>query len=381
MVASFVSKISLIEKISLYLQTPCYILAFILLFREVLNNHRQTNAFFRNSYNLLLFLCLSFAPVYLMFISDYSYYYVISYIVSILIVYLLTDFSKMVVFNVVGILTGLLAHMMTPLNISSNLLGETVGKNMQIVGYTCYFLTMIAFWFERWRDRKQQEKIAYRTFYSGSLAHELRSPLATTQMISGMLNDVLNGNKLNDIDLEVMRQATKKLERTSIDGLTSIDSILNVMRDENSVPSDIAKYSISNVIMEAIDRCHLPSAVKIEVSNKNDFAFVGSANVMVHVIMNLLLNSVKHGKSTLIEIWSEPDNSLHLRDNGKGIPVEIIDQIFEDFYTTDIKNGSGIGLAFCKKVMENVGGAISFKAVKPSGAYFTLYFPKNPNIS
>ncbi len=97
--------------------------------------------------------------------------------------------------------------------------------------------------------------------------------------------------------------------------------------------------------------------------------------------MNLLLNSVKHGKSTLIEIWYEPDSSLHCRDNGKGIPNEIIDQIFEDFYTTDAENGSGIGLAFCKKVMENIGGTITFKHVKPSGAYFTLYFAKKINLS
>ncbi len=115
------------------------------------------------------------------------------------------------------------------------------------------------------------------------------------------------------------------------------------------------------------------------VSTKNIFSFLGSAELMVHVIMNMIINSIKHGQSTKMGLWCESDDStnhLHYRDNGKGIDDSIIGKIFDNFYTTDSKNGSGIGLVFCKKVMKNIGGSIEFVPNHGNRAYFVLQFPR-----
>jgi signal transduction histidine kinase len=69
------------------------------------------------------------------------------------------------------------------------------------------------------------------------------------------------------------------------------------------------------------------------------------------------------------EIW------VRISDNGLGIADADIDQIFDPFYTSR-KEGTGLGLAMCRKIVDSHGGSIEVESTKGVGTEFILTFPK-----
>lgn len=65
---------------------------------------------------------------------------------------------------------------------------------------------------------------------------------------------------------------------------------------------------------------------------------------------------------------------LTVTDTGKGIPKELQDKIFEPLFTTKSK-GMGLGLAVCKRLIELLGGQITFHSIEGAGTTFTVTLP------
>jgi signal transduction histidine kinase len=67
---------------------------------------------------------------------------------------------------------------------------------------------------------------------------------------------------------------------------------------------------------------------------------------------------------------------LVVADNGHGIPEDLLPQIFEPFVTTkEPGKGTGLGLAVCARIVENMGGTIRAESVVGEGTAFVLVFP------
>ncbi len=101
---------------------------------------------------------------------------------------------------------------------------------------------------------------------------------------------------------------------------------------------------------------------------------------------NLVLNaidSMPEGGTLSIStgrklIESIPYMYAEIRDTGAGISHELIDIIFEPFYTTKIaEKGTGLGLSITKKIVEEHGGFIRVESTPGKGSAFTLFFPYN----
>ena len=114
---------------------------------------------------------------------------------------------------------------------------------------------------------------------------------------------------------------------------------------------------------------------------KSDFSFKGDELLMIHLLFNLLKNALYYikvaGKGD-IHIWcdqNEKHNILHFKDTGQGIAKKDLPHIFERFFTKT-PHGTGIGLAFCKMVMNSLGGDITCSSHEKEFAEFTLLFPK-----
>ena len=86
-----------------------------------------------------------------------------------------------------------------------------------------------------------------------------------------------------------------------------------------------------------------------------------------------------HGKGNIrISVRSDNDkNIVSIRDTGLGIANHDLRHLFEHFYSSkSVEEGSGVGLSFCKRVMESMEGSISCQSVLGEYAEFTLAFPK-----
>ena len=102
------------------------------------------------------------------------------------------------------------------------------------------------------------------------------------------------------------------------------------------------------------------------------------------MLFNLLKNAIYYVKAAnkgnmkgVIQIWLESDgkyNVLHFKDVGKGMPEATLHHVFDPFFTkTD--HGAGIGLTFCKSVMESYGGKIGCASKEGEFTEFVLSFP------
>ncbi|HET8700377.1 MAG TPA: HAMP domain-containing sensor histidine kinase, partial [Nitrococcus sp.] len=113
-----------------------------------------------------------------------------------------------------------------------------------------------------------------------------------------------------------------------------------------------------------------------------DFRFHGSRWLMVFVLHNLMRNALRAistaGKGD-IRIWTSRDetgNTLHFEDTGTGIDPKVLPEIFEDFASfTAPGKGVGIGLAFCRRVMDSFNGTISCHSILSVYTRFDLWFP------
>ncbi|MCP3660248.1 MAG: HAMP domain-containing histidine kinase, partial [Bacteroidetes bacterium] len=117
---------------------------------------------------------------------------------------------------------------------------------------------------------------------------------------------------------------------------------------------------------------------KVEVDLRNDFLIQLPKAQFSFVLSNLIRNAFKHGGPTKVEIRSE-NNKLIIRDDGKGIPEENQERIFQMGYTTGKKGeSSGIGLWFSKIIVNSFNGEIICNSSQGLSSYteFTIKFPQ-----
>jgi len=104
---------------------------------------------------------------------------------------------------------------------------------------------------------------------------------------------------------------------------------------------------------------------------------LGNEVELIQVFQNLISNALKYRRADVRPIirigLAEKNDAVFVTDNGQGIPPELLERIFEPFYRLDNKEqGSGIGLAVCRRIVEARGGKIWGESVEGQGS--TLFF-------
>ena len=185
-----------------------------------------------------------------------------------------------------------------------------------------------------------------------SIAHETRNPLAGIKGCCELMKDNLN-QLIEYIDL---------IYDSSNQGLAMIDMILNNIRDGNIDKSNFADLSISDTVKKAIKQYaykNKDEQILVNLDLEQSFIFKGDENMMIFVIFNLLKNSLYYKSKIEIRTEAKPDgNYLYFKDYGPGIEKDKLSIIFESFFTSGKKDGTGLGLPFCKRIMTAFDGDI-----------------------
>jgi signal transduction histidine kinase len=136
---------------------------------------------------------------------------------------------------------------------------------------------------------------------------------------------------------------------------------------------------VQQLMQPSIDK----KEIDFEVILKDPLLTVSvDSGLIEQVLINLLLNAmdavkeVAHPKITLNGMLQNQKLIITVRDNGSGIPEEVLDKIFIPFFSTK-KTGNGIGLSLCKQVMMLHRGYITVKSVENEGSIFSLTFDTN----
>jgi signal transduction histidine kinase len=272
---------------------------------------------------------------------------------------------------------------------------------MEIVYLALYmyvFAITIGTIFSRNKEIIIREKLRGIQSVAASMAHELRTPLRIINTgahgIKNHFSDLFNGYLLaKQANLPVKYISPEKVETlltvcddigSEADAAFTVINILLTNVTQNVENRDFKTTSIEKCIDESLKRYpyDLLEAGLIHWDAKNDFLFYGNELLIIHVLFNLLKNAlyqIKAARKGEIFIWTEPRekyNLLHFKDTAQGIPPKILARLFDRFYTQTY-HGTGIGLAFCKIVMENLKGKIACESVEGEYAHFILHFPKD----
>lgn len=254
------------------------------------------------------------------------------------------------------------------------------------------------------KERLQSEKSANEKVIkeieniAGSMAHELRTPLAAVYMgVDGMMKlfpALLQGyqlavaNKLMDQKIrsrqfEALSAAVNNVLKQVVLCQEIINRQLDNIKYRYINPRLFEPIGIKAAILSAIEDFPFQEQQKslVSVSCQDDFIFKGDEIFTRNVIWNLLKNALhfieEEGRGE-ITIWSEKNqenNKLHIKDTAKGIKQEDLPHIFDNLYSKR-KGGTGVGLAHCNMVMQSYGGSISCDSVYGVYTTFTLTFPR-----
>lgn len=215
----------------------------------------------------------------------------------------------------------------------------------------------------------KNEKLVTIGELSARLAHDIRNPLSIIQVSLENLKLMAEGK---DIDKKHFDRVERAISRIS----HQIEDVLSFIRKE---PMRFEKSHISEIIADALDSINLPDNIYFEIS-KNDFEFHCDKKRLPVALTNLILNSIQaiSGKGTIKIDCEENDGDIviTIEDSGKGIPTNMIEDIFEPLFTTK-QQGTGLGLASVKSIIQGHGGTIS---VTSPPTVFTIIMPKNPHL-
>ncbi|MDA7705539.1 HAMP domain-containing histidine kinase [Rickettsiales bacterium] len=203
---------------------------------------------------------------------------------------------------------------------------------------------------------------------AGSIAHETRNPLAGIKGCCELMKNNLN-ELIEYIDL---------VADSSIQGLAMIDMIMANIRESKIDTSNFIDLSISDVVKKALKQFTYKNEEEKDLVNFNleqDFIFRGDENMMIFVIFNLLKNSLYYKSKIEIRTEIKSDgNYLYFKDYGPGIDKDKLELIFESFFTSGKKDGTGLGLPFCRRIMRAFDGEIVCKSELGEGTEFELRF-------
>jgi two-component system CAI-1 autoinducer sensor kinase/phosphatase CqsS len=258
------------------------------------------------------------------------------------------------------------------------------------------------------RNKKiiELEKLRAIADVTNNMAHELRTPFlgikALAQGIGLHLPNLLRAYYLaidNNLEIEPIRHrhlrrlkfGLREIELETNHSNSIIDRLL-INATERPVEEHVFEtISARQCVLDAIHRYPFAGRYErdlVETDLDQDFIVSAPPVLVVHVLFNLLKNSLyyvqkagKGGVTIKLRATHGAGRRIIVHDTGTGIPTQIIRRIFDRFFTTtEAGHGAGIGLSFCKMVMEGLGGSIVCTSRFGHFTNFVLTFPREDDV-
>lgn len=215
--------------------------------------------------------------------------------------------------------------------------------------------------------------------FVSNISHELKTPIASIQGFAKLLKDKNLNEKDKEEYINIILEETDRLSNLS-------SNMIKLSKVENQeIVFNKQKFRLDEQLRKAIimlEEKMDKKNIKIELNSK-EISIIENQDLMMEVWINLLNNAIKYTKENgkiKINVSEEKDFiKVDIKDNGIGIPKEKQERIFEKFYQVEKSHsneGSGLGLAIVKRIIELIGGTITFTSEENKGTAFTVSIKK-----
>lgn len=210
------------------------------------------------------------------------------------------------------------------------------------------------------------------------LAHQIRTPLSSTVLYVDQLS--------KDIDREKRDRICTALKAQLSQTESLITSMLGFVRGGSLLC--LEPVNVKTVVEQALCSCEgiLKTSGSVVITNKINpsLKILAAPTELASVIANMIQNAVQVcDAKPEIEVWAGAVNQhmmlIRVSDNGPGIPDDLIDQVFDPFFTTRAA-GTGLGLAVLASVVQRHGGTVHANNRESGGAQFTILLPVESNL-
>lgn len=228
---------------------------------------------------------------------------------------------------------------------------------------------------------KAEEANQAKTYFLASMSHEIRTPM---NAIIGLSESLLQGNVPKDIydDIKNINKAGETL-------LEIVNNILDITRiEEGKTTVKNTPYNLADTVAEIkniinVSLAEKPIKFEVETIGSIPKLLNGDEVKVYQILMNLLSNAVKYTNKGSIKLQIEAINfgnrttlTFKVIDTGIGIKKSDYDRLFKKFERLDQEQGNiqgtGLGLTITKKLVDMLGGKISFESVYQKGTTFTV---------
>ena len=235
--------------------------------------------------------------------------------------------------------------------------------------YTISYLRNLTEYREAKDLRIHSEKMSVLGQLSAGIAHEIRNPLTS---IKGFLQLLQAGVQHKDEYYKIMKDEIEKIEAITSELLHIARPATNKKKDES------VDQMIRDVVMLLNSQAKMKNIIiKIE-QPITEIIYCDSSQVK-QVLINLVKNAIEAmeepGEITLYVRSNSTHVTIHVKDEGPGIPEELNEHLGEPFFTTKT-DGTGLGLMITQEILEHHGGTLSFSDNIDKGSTFHLLFPK-----
>ena len=218
------------------------------------------------------------------------------------------------------------------------------------------------------RELERRKRLAELGEMAAGIAHEIRNPLGGIQLYaSSLMNDVADRPQA----VELVQKISKGVKGLNL----MVSDMLAFTRDVNLQREQIGITEVVNQAVELAGPTLAQNGVEVRIGGQIE-TMTGSVDgkLLGRVLLNLVMNAAEAiGEETrnasletrngggVIEICGESRGGrMHLviEDNGPGIPADVVERVFNPFFTTK-HSGTGLGLAIVHRIVEAHGGSIT----------------------
>jgi signal transduction histidine kinase len=222
------------------------------------------------------------------------------------------------------------------------------------------------------------ERLAMLGQATARLAHEMGNHLCLLPLI-----EYIEDHCQNDADMLKLAHLT----RESVQRLTEM--VHEVKGFTQFQQQEFAKQflSLAEVVHELVSFLRFDKSVpfqQIVTEAHTDPVVLGHKVKLQQVLLNLIKNAAhairgkSDGKIVVTVASDDNDAILQVADNGCGMPANVQSRIWEPFFTTKGKEGTGLGLDICRKLVVSHAGTVSFTSAPDEGTTFEIRLPLAP---